>query len=221
MKKIRLITASFGTDKKQLTINAPLIYKDYSIDVVYYNNDNTASRINSLHPRTKGKIPKMMEWYEHPDYDYYIWIDSKFTILEGFLENLFEFINVSDADLFFFNHPQRDSIKDELDFMMEMMKNGSPYLLRRYEGEEMEKQVNTYLADESFVDDKLFYCGLFMYKRSLVENKHTNIMIDWLLHCVLYSIQDQLSFPYLLHKYKVKYKVYDKALLDCKFIKYV
>lgn len=220
MKKIRLITASFGTDRKELEVKAPLVYKDYIIDQVFYNNSNTPSRVNSLHPRTKGKIPKMMEWYEYPEYDYYIWIDSKFTILDGFLENMLEFEN-DDAELFFFNHPERSSVKDELDFMLEMMKNGSPYLLRRYEGENMIGQVNKYLSDQSFIDNKLFYCGLFMYKKQLVKNKDFNFMIEWFLHCALYSIQDQLSFPYLLHKHQVKYKLYPKPLLRSEFINYV
>lgn len=221
MKKIRLITASFGDDKKELTVKAPLIYKDYIIDQVFYNNTNTKSRAKSLHPRTKGKIPKMMEWYEHPDYDYYLWVDSKFTLLDGFIENMLEYENSSDADLFFFNHPERSSTKSEMDFMADKMRNGDSYLISRYDGEIMEEQVNKYLADKSFIDDKLFYCGLFMYSKNLVKNIEYNIMTDWLLHCILYHTQDQLWFPYLLHKHKVNYKVYSKPLLGNSFLRYV
>jgi hypothetical protein len=46
---------------------------------VCYNDNNTISRGNSLHTRTKGKIPKMLDWVEN-DADYYIWFDSSFTI---------------------------------------------------------------------------------------------------------------------------------------------
>jgi glycosyltransferase involved in cell wall biosynthesis len=220
MKKIRLITASFGNDKKELTVRSPIMHDDYIIDQMYYNNTNTKSRINSLHPRTKGKIPKMMEWYEHPDYDYYIWIDSKFTVLDGFIDQMLEYADDEEADICFFNHPERSSTRDEMDFMIEKMKNGDTYLLSRYEGEIMEEQVNKYLADPGFKDDQLFYCGLFMYSKRLVANRQSNLMTDWFLHCILYHTQDQLWFPYLLYKHNVKYKVYTPHMLHNNFMRY-
>jgi hypothetical protein len=220
MKKIRLITASFGDDKKPLQIKSSLKYKDYIIDVMCYDNNNTASRINSLHPRTKGKLPKMMEWFDFPDYDYYIWIDSKFSILDGFLESLFQFECEEDTDLFIFNHPDRCSIQDELKFMKDMMNDGSPYLLKRYTGENIDKQVNRYIQEPTYHDNHLFYGGLFMYTKRLVQNPNYNLMTDWLLHCTLYSIQDQLSLPYLIHKHNVHFKVYPTSLRDCRFFQY-
>jgi hypothetical protein len=220
MKKIRLITAAYGSDHKPLKVKAPIEYKDYIVDQVYYNDNNSASRANSLHPRTKGKIPKMMEWYDHPGYDYYLWVDSKFTLWEGFLENMLEYEKDSEADLFFFNHPERSSTKAEMDFMAEKMKNGDTYLLSRYEGEIMEEKVNQYLADQTFIDNKLFYCGLFMYTSRLVENRDFNFMVDWFLHSVMYHTQDQLWFPYLLHKHRVKYRVYTKHMLQNNFMWY-
>lgn len=220
MKKIRLITASFGNDKKELTVLSPIIHDSYVIDQMYYNNTNTKSRINSLHPRTKGKIPKMMEWYEYPDYNYYIWIDSKFTLLDGFLHHMLEYADNQDADICFFNHPERTSTKAEMDFMRDKMNDGDTYLLSRYEGEIMEEQVNKYLADPAFIDDKLFYCGLFMYSKRLVENRDFNFMTDWFLHCILYHTQDQLWFPYLLYKHHVNYKVYTPHMLRNNFMRY-
>jgi len=221
MKRIRLITASFGHEPKQLRIRTPLVYKDYSIDIIAYNDDNTPSREKSLLPRTKGKIPKMMEWFDHPDYDYYIWIDSKFTILEGFLDHMMEYENDEDAQICLFKHPYHNSIKQEMDFMRDHMNNGDDYLISRYEGEIMEDKVNEYLADPSFKDDKFFYCGLFMYSKKLVENRGDNIMKDWLLHCIMYNTHDQLWFCYLLQKHKIKYRVYSQHLLKNNFLRYV
>lgn len=219
MKRVRIISTAFEEGKSELTIETPLVYKDYVIDLALYNNSNTPSRVASLHPRMKCKVYKMMDWLEHPDYDYYIWINAKFTILDGFFENIFAFED-DDAELFLFNHPQRSSIRSEMDFMTEYMKMGNPYVLRRYTGDIMEEQVTKILADHSFIDDQLFDGGLFMFKKKLVENKDHNLMLDWLLYNTMYSVQDQLWFPYLIQKYKVKYKVYDHHLYKNNFLRH-
>jgi len=219
MEKIRLITASFGSDHKPLKVKETLRHPDYIIAEIFYDDNNTPSRVHSLNPRTKGKIPKMMDWYDHPDFDYYLWIDSKFTLLDGFLESILGAIDGS-TDLFFFNHPERSSTIDEMNFMADKMRNGDSYLLSRYEGEIMEQQVNKYLGDPNFVDDKLFYCGLFMYSKRLVQNRDFNFMVDWFLHCILYHTQDQLWFPYLLYKHKVNYKVYQDHMLQTNYMRY-
>ncbi|WP_442587836.1 glycosyltransferase domain-containing protein [Pedobacter sp. AW31-3R] len=223
MKRVRVTTASFGESQRQLAIESPLTYKDYSIDTAFYNNFNTKSRENSLHTRLKGKIPKMMEWLSFPDYDYYIWVDSRFTLREGFLEAIFRFEN-EDADLFLFNHPDRSTIRDELEFMnLHMNDVNSPlyfYLNIRYHGELINEQVELYLQDTSFYDHQLFSMGCFMYSKRIVTNSDYNLMSDWYLHNSLYSIQDQLSFPYLLHKHQVKFKVYPDNLINNSFMKY-
>lgn len=218
MKRVRLTTASYGGDSVQLSIEAPLVYKDYIIDVAFYNDDNSKSRVNSLHPRLKAKIPKMMEWHRCPGYDYYIWIDSKFIILEGFLENMFRFES-DHSDLYVFRHGFRSSVKEELEYMNNKMSNGSDYLNQRYGGELMNDQVRSYLSDPDYID-QLFYGGCFMYTKNLVKNPDFNLMTDWMLHNVIYSVQDQLSLPYLIHKHKVNYTVYPYDLMSNNFLGY-
>lgn len=220
MKRIRVISAAFGSDKKELDVVAPLIYKDYQIDQVFYNDQNYESRAHSLVPRLKGKIPKMMEWLAHPGYNYYLWVDSKFSLLENCMEKMLEPLEHGDTDLLLFGHIERNSISEEMEFMIDKMKNGSEYVLSRYEGEVLEKQLHTYLAEEGFIDDQLFNCGIFSYTSKLVENRNYNVMTDWLLHCVLYNIQDQLWLPYLLHKHQVKYKVHADHMILNDFIRH-
>jgi hypothetical protein len=77
-----------------------------------------------------------------------------------------------------------------------------PYLLERYEGEPIEDQVSTYLQDETFIDNSLYSLGFFIYKKSLVQSIN-NLMTDWFFHNCYWSVQDQLSMPYLLHKHKI------------------
>lgn len=217
MKNILLITAAFGGNTKELVIEHSLSNNDYSFFKACYNDSNTQSRVNSLHPRLKGKIPKMMGWQDAPDFDYYIWVDSTFTILDGFVEHMMEFVN-EDYDLFLFAHTKRNSIKDELDYINLKMSQGVKYMIDRYEGESINQQVELYLSDETFIDNTLFAGGCFMYSNRLVQNKNYNMMTDWFLHNTLYSIQDQLSLPYLIHKHQIKHKVYPHILMKNNFL---
>lgn len=223
MKKVRLVTAAFGDLRESLRIKAPLIYQDYQIDIICYNNYNTSSRTNSLHPRLKGKIPKMMEWVDYPDYDYYIWIDSRFTILKDFMQLLFSG-GVENTEIFLFSHPTRISIKEEFEFMSRHMSDRDSflfdYLNSRYKGERIDEQVRLYLTDPNFKDNLLFSLGCFMFTKELVKNRDYNLMTDWFLHNVMYSIQDQLSFPYLLQKHKTRYKIYSENLMSNIFLDY-
>ena len=171
-----------------------------------------------MHPRLKGKIPKMLEWLSSPGYDYYIWVDSKFTLNNGIIETLIN--QLGDADLGLFKHSHRDSVQSELEFVNLLIEQGNHYLNSRYVGEHMDKQVSDYLSDETFVDDKLFAAGCFIYSSKLVENTQYNILKEWFFHNNLYSIQDQLSLPYLLHKFKTKYITFDFDLLNTELMNY-
>ncbi len=215
--KIKLISASYG-GHSELKINNHEELQKYNVDVVLYNDSNTPSRNLSLHSRLKGKIPKMLEWDLNEDYDYYIWVDSKFTLNDGIIEQLIN--GVQGYDLCLFNHPNRSSVKSELDFMNDLMARGDNYLISRYQGEDMDKQVSLYSQDSNFIDDKLFACGCFVYTKELVKNKEHNLLKEWFYHNTVYSIQDQLSLPYLLTKFKTNYNTYNFNLLNCSYLKH-
>ncbi len=215
--KIKLISGAFG-GHSELKINNQQELDKYNVDVVLYNDQNTATRNLSLSSRLKGKIPKMLEWSLENDYDYYIWVDSKFTLQDGIIEQLLK--GIDGYDLCLFNHPYRSTVSDELSFMNGLMQRGDQYLISRYQGEDMDKQVSNYLADPDFIDNQLFACGCFIYSKRLVENQNHNLMKEWFYHNTIYSIQDQLSLPYLLAKFKTNYNTFNFNLLNCSYLRY-
>lgn len=216
--KIKLISANFN-NHRPLVLNNKTEMDKLGLSVSIYNDVNYHNRSLALQPRLKSKIPKMLEWFNQQDeYDYYIWLDSKFTVNEGFITELIN--QTGDNDLMLFNHPNRNSIKEELEFMEKLMVNNDDYLKNRYDGEPMREQVEFYLSDNTFIDNKLFACGCFLYTKNLVENKNYNILKEWFLHNTIFSIQDQLSLPYLLQKFNTKYDVFNFNLLNNKFLKY-
>lgn len=207
-KKVCVVTADFGNHIKNFNPIIPKQNEDlYEVIIKIYDDNNTTSRINSLHPRTKGKIPKMLEWME-TESDYYIWIDSKFKVKsENFVNDIINYLG--DYEICLFEHPNRDSIKKEGDFVLSGIINNDEYLIDRYSGEKIKEQIDFYLNDKDFVDQNLFSLGLFVFSKKLIINKDYNLMTDWFFHNCYWSIQDQLSLPYLLQKHKTKYKTFN------------
>ena len=191
------------------------------LDFYYFTDENFKPR-TVVHPRLRAKIPKMMGWQLVPNYDYYIWGDASITLVgSDAVSTLLE--ELGDADIAFFRHPEyRSSIKDELLHMEDHMagriafNSGCEYLNERYKNEPIRQQVELYLNDPEFNDDKLYAGGMFIY-RNTVEVRA--MLSYWLLQNLMYSIQDQLSLPYALSKSNLNIKVLDYNLLDCKFAK--
>lgn len=181
------------------------------------NDDNFPTRIKSMHPRLVAKIPKMLGWELFSDYNYYVWVDGSFDIVNPNM--IFSFLTlIQDKDLLLYSHPHRHSIREEVEFCIGSMKIGNEYLLERYEHEDIETQWNSYRFDDNFIDDKLFAAGVFMYSKRLVENPNYNMMKEWFYHNCLYSVQDQLSLPYVLWKFGVNYNMINEDIYLSKLI---
>jgi hypothetical protein len=203
-KRVLVTTAAFGSNLSSLWV--PQQSNKYDIVYNRITESNQSSRFKALHPRLRAKIPKMAVWEDNPDYDYYIWLDSWVSIRSP---NIVEkFVNeCQDVDACFFKHCARSSVEQELDFCLTLMNDGNEYLLSRYQGENMKEQVIHYYRDKSWIDNNLFECCIFIYNKRVIENTNYNLMKEWLYHNLIWSVQDQLSLPYLLHKFKTNYKI--------------
>lgn len=204
MIKVLVTTALFGGKLYSTWVNQ----KSDRYEIIFNRIDDSteSARIKSMMPRLRGKIPKMVIWEEYPDYDYYIWADSRFSINnENAVEKLVDECN--NVDACFFKHLSRNSVKQEADFVLDLMAGGNQYLLDRYEGEKIKEQIEYYFKDSTWIDNCLFECGIFIYSKSIIKNKSYNLMKEWFYQNCLWSVQDQLSLPYLIHKFNTKYKI--------------
>jgi len=91
------------------------------------------------------------------------------------------------------------------------------YLNERYDTEPMRKQVEHYLADPLFIDNKLFACGMFIYRNIPRVQK---MLKDWFTENARWSVQDQLSLPYVLSKSDCKVNVIDAEIVNNKYTEY-
>jgi hypothetical protein len=182
-----------------------------NVDFVKLDDSNYTTRTKSMHPRLQGKIPKMLAWELYPDYDYYLWVDNTFSFknadsVEWYLNQL------ENKDAAFYIHSTRKSIKDEVYHVSEGIKEGNNYLLDRYKNENVEEQVATYLKDPNYNDNILFSAGVFIYSANLVKNKENNVMKEWFYQNCIWSIEDQLSLPYVLQKHNINYNIINENI---------
>lgn len=218
IKRVLISSADFGNEFPK-NIKIPEQNGNFEISIKSHDDYNNYGRHLSLSPRMKSKIPKMMDWINEKA-DFYIWIDSKFEIIsENFVRDIISKLDIFDICLF--RHPHRSSIKEESEFVLESMKIGSEYLISRYEGEPIKEQTFSYLSDPDFVDENLFALGLFAFSKRLVYNENNNIMKDWLFQNTYWTIQDQISFPYLLKKHRTNWTTYDFDMFNNNIVRYV
>lgn len=163
---------------------------------------------SKLPPRLQSKYYKMCTHWLHPEYDAYVWIDSSFEVREGLIEWMIE--QMGDADCAFFSHLHRNSIVDECNFVEQQMQAGNPYLVARYADQPMKAQVQSYLKDGFNPEFGLYGGGLFIRKNTPKVN---HAFDHWYIENTKWTIQDQLSLPYILWKHELKFKVLDKNLL--------
>ena len=211
--RICVSTANLGGIDATSMLHCPqTVPPSYTVDYAGYNDGNLAPRHNALHPRLQAKIPKMLAYELHPGYDYYVWIDGS-ILLHNAMSIAWLVEQCEGAEMALFRHPYRSSIKAEAEYCYAEMSAGNAYLVSRYADEPMLEQINAYLADPGFKDDRLFAGGVFIYSSAIVAQTH-NLMSDWFYHCARHSVQDQLSLPYLLQRHAIQVNTIEGNLFD-------
>ena len=199
MARVHFISAHFGGNppwKNQIKSSK------HDISVAYYDDSNTPSRHLAMHPRLKAKIPKMLEW-KFIDSDWYVWMDSSVRLKEE--DPVDEILSsAGDSPLCLFKHSYGNSIEYEAKRVLNDLKEKREYISKRYKGEAIKEQLVHYYGDNEFVDNKLFGMTFFAYHRSA-----SSLMQEWFMHNLIWSIEDQISFPYVLFKSGLKYSVFD------------
>ena len=155
----------------------------------------TATRDHAMRPSLQEKMHKMLEWEQLPGYDYYIWLDANIDLNVGSVE---WFVRQCEGyHMAAFIHPDNESIYEEL---LHTERLTQDVFADVYGNEPMREQVEMYLSDKEFVDDHMYALGAFIYENTELVRK---VFKEWFLHCARYSIQDQLSFPYVIRKLSV------------------
>jgi hypothetical protein len=136
-------------------------------------------------PRLASKKPKMMPWL-YTDCDAAVWIDASFEITG---KDLYKFArhHLDRDDFICWAHPEgRICLTQEAEVCQDWEK---------YEAQNIRGQVKSYLNRGMPKDWGLFAAGMLGYRFTPEVKRFGNL---WYKENLTWSIQDQISLPYLL-----------------------
>ena len=189
---IHIISAIIGGIDQHTEFNHPNYH--------FFSDSSLFPRMD-LTPRLRAKYFKMCGHQLYPTATALIWIDGNMEIKNPkFIEWMVTLMG--DADCAFFKHNARNNVQEELDYCVDNMSD--PYIKARYGNEPMITQVQDYVKQGyNPRSGGLVCCGLFIRKTTEKVNQAFD---HWFIENVKWSIQDQLSFPYIAWKYNLNVK---------------
>ncbi len=206
--KLAILTANLGKFEPQVEW-AKQIIPGVDITVKRFTDENFPPRI-TLHPRVQSHIPKYFGWEMEPGYDCYLWVDSSRGLLREDAAEWF-YKHAQGVDMVLFKHPQRNTVKQEADFVRVRM--NKPYLKSRYGGDLLEEQLAA--IPKEYPDNKLYASTAFFYwNRANVRD----MMKEWWFYTTRYHALDQLVLPYLVWEHNIKTKELDEDVYHCEYI---
>ena len=190
-----------------------------TIDVYRFTDANVPPRPLAMTSRLLCGLPKMFgAWQFAPGYDAYMWVDASCALLHE--DSVAWFLDQLDgAELAVFRHPDRRTIREEYEFMLERMaRPDETYLNSRYKGEWLQSLYEEIATDTSYVDDRLYASTAFAYKPT---PRVQLMMTHWWLTKSRWSLHDQIAWPYVIAKAGCSVNVIEQSYLKCPYLTYV
>ena len=165
---------------------------------------------NIVHPRLDAKRPKMMP-FNFTNADICVWIDGSFEIVDiGFKDFCVDALG--DKDFIVWQHPDiaiRDCLYKEAQFCQDWPK---------YKNQPIREQVEFYRSEGMPENFGLWACGTIVWRNTEMAKAFGE---EWFMQNQRWSIQDQISFPYLVWKMQPNFGVFPDHEYDNRFINWV
>ena len=185
--------------------------------------DENFPPIASWDPRLQYRIPKYFGWEMFPGYETYIWLDGSVTLKRPDCATWY-LSQIDGYDIGFFAHPNRSSVKDEVEYIDDYLnhrrgyRTGQKYMIDRYANGLHHDMLKLIQADKNYKDEKLYASTAFIYRNT---PKVQSFMQDWWYYQSRYYTCDQVHFPWLLHKWGLKVKTFDEPIFKSGYISLV
>jgi hypothetical protein len=135
-------------------------------------------------PRLEAKFPKMRP-FDYVDTDVAVWVDAAFQVNQTF--GRFAIDALGDSDIVVWDHPEaRDCLFQEASYCQDWPK---------YADHPIREQTEHYRAEGMPEHFGLWACGAVMWRNTPDAIRFGE---DWLDENLVWSIQDQVSFPFLV-----------------------
>jgi hypothetical protein len=187
--KVALVTAIYGDHDSLKPLPVAHGFDD-AVCVTDTDLDGHGWRVvvdpSGDNPRLAAKRPKMKP-FEYVDADVAVWIDAAFQISNGFRDFCIE--SLGDNDVVVWEHPEdRDCLYKEASYCQDWPK---------YSSSPIRAQTEHYRSEGMPEGFGLWACGAIVWR----NNEPARMFGDaWLDENHRWSIQDQVSFPFLVWK---------------------
>lgn len=181
--KVCVLSANLGN------FDTAIEHVKQDIDVTLHTfTDEDFPPIADLPHRFQYRIPKLFGWQMFPGYDYYIWLDGSMQLTRAdSVRWLIE--QLGSNDIAFFKHPWRKTIKEEVDFIEQRLKDKDPYITARYKNG-LHKESLEYTGD-----GELYASTAFVYANTAITQ--SALWKWWEVQSRFYTC-DQVSLTYAL-----------------------
>ena len=185
--KVALLTSNIGS----IDEIRPPIKQTEDYELFYFTENTLPFPLPNLDNRMKGKYFKTQA-HKFLDHNIFIWIDGSVEVIDT------EFISTCklqliDCDVITSMHAERATPYLELNYIIDEMKRGSPYLLKRYAKQPFYREYKYYKELGLPRSYPLFNCYFFARH----NNKRVNKMFDvWWDTVLRFSNLDQTAFSF-------------------------
>lgn len=159
--------------------------------------------------RLSSKVPKMMPFL-FTNNEYAVWLDAAFEIVgPGFHDFCID--SVKDYDFVVWDHPDRHMRPDayaEANYSQNMAK---------YNGQDLHGQTSHYLSEGFPAGSGLWACGTIVWRNCDASREFGSA---WFGENVTWTIQDQVSFPYLVWKMQPNFGVFPAHEYENPYLKW-
>ncbi len=194
--KVALVCANIGIDSIHIPPQQTAEY-----ELFYYTENTLPFPLPSFNNRLKGKYIKT-QTHRFLEHDIFIWVDGNIEIITP------EFIatclnELSDNDILIEQHKTRANAYEEIDYIHEHLRKGSPYLLKRYAKAPLHDEYRYYREQGLPFEFPLYQCSFFARNNDAFTN---NVFNDWWDHILRFSNFDQTQFSYVAWKHSIDIK---------------
>jgi hypothetical protein len=213
MNEVGLVTANFGGVDELRALP-----EHEGIDAFYYTDQATRAQADpaavaswsevlvpdyprhDFGPRLRARYFKhqIHRLHEVRSHRWLVWADSSLEFHEtGFILDRVEELRRRPPSqrVLVIPHPERNTVREEYEYICDQIAEGNEYLRLRYQHEKMTEQMK-YFGDQGWDVEAGLWCGTFwMVERSEMFRR---IWDDWWDQNIRFGMMDQLSLPVLL-----------------------
>lgn len=176
----------------------PLVKQSAPYDLYYYTENTLPFPLPNLDNRMKGKYIKTQA-HKFIDHDVIIHLDASIEVHNEFFV-AYCIANLTDEDIVMEAHQQRKGVYEEIEHIIEEIRAGNRYLIKRYVKQPLFQEHDFYRKEGLPKNYPLYQCSFF----ARWNNKRVNEMFnDAWDKIIRFSNFDQSQICYALWKHNM------------------